>query len=329
MKDSGQSKSPKSVDSLQAETDLRLGIEYINQRLERYANGKARTLDMANYIINTQPQNNFNRKLTGKLKGCANYLIFKHYYTVNECVLHGVKTCQQTLLCPFCAMRRASKYVRAYVEKVQFLLSQNPKLKAYFVTLTVKDGADLLERFNHLRNALKRYQQQRKDANRDGRKYVEYANAQAGVFSTEFKRGKGSGLWHPHVHMIWLCETAPDQQKLSQEWYSLTGDSYIVDVRAMYGTSSIDGFLETFKYSLKFTSMELSDNWIAYQTLKSKRLINSFGDLRGIQIPETLTDDDLEQDLPYMLLYFKYIRNSGYNFIGQGDEQKIAELMQH
>ena len=52
----------------------------------------------------------------------------------------------------------------------------------------------------------------------------------------------------------------------------------------MYG--EIDGFLETFKYALKFSDLPLQDNWEAYKTLKGKRLINSFGVLRGVEVPE-------------------------------------------
>ena len=72
-----------------------------------------------------------------------------------------------------------------------------------------------------------------------------------------------------------------DAHQLSREWEALTGDSFIVDVRPMYG--EIDGFLETFKYALKFSDLELSDNLHAYKTLKGKRLINSFGALRGVE----------------------------------------------
>ena len=74
-----------------------------------------------------------------------------------------------------------------------------------------------------------------------------------------------------------------------------TGDSFIVDVRPMHG--EIDGFLETFKYALKFSDLELPDNLDAYKTLKGKRLINSFCIAR-VEVPEELTDDDLSDDLP-------------------------------
>ena len=118
--------------------------------------------------------------------------------------------------------------------------------------------------------------------------------------------------------MIWLCSEAPDAFKLAREWKILTGDSFIVDVRPMYG--EIDGFLETFKYALKFSDLELSDNLHAYKTLKGKRLINSFGALRGVEVPEELTDDDLDDDLPYMLMLYTYRKGSGYNFSQQWTE---------
>ena len=290
-------------------------VENLNQRLQRYAGAKSRALDMANYIKTEDVSNNENRKLVKKLGDCASYLVFKHYYTENKVILHGMKTCRQQLLCPFCALRRAAKHVRAYWNKVATVKAENPDLQLYFVTLTVKDGESLQERFSHLVTAERRYKQKRLNALK-GQKFVEYAKAQGGVCSVEFKRGQNSGQWHPHMHMIWLCSEAPDAHQLSREWEALTGDSFIVDVRPMYG--EIDGFLETFKYALKFSDLELSDNLHAYKTLKGKRLINSFGALREVEIPEELTDDDLDDDLPYMLMLYTYRKGQATIFPSNG-----------
>ena len=104
--DSRQEKSPFS-ESLAAEENG-LGFENLSQRLQRYAGAKSRALDMANYIKTEDVSNNENRKLVKKLGDCASYLVFKHYYTENRVILHGMKTCRQQLLCPFCALRRAA-----------------------------------------------------------------------------------------------------------------------------------------------------------------------------------------------------------------------------
>ena len=47
-------------------------------------------------------------------------------------ILHGMKTCRQQLLCPFCALRRAAKHVRAYWDKVATVKAENPELQLYF-----------------------------------------------------------------------------------------------------------------------------------------------------------------------------------------------------
>ena len=188
----------------------------------------------------------------------------------------------------------------------------------------MKDGENLLERFTHLRKALKKYQEQRRNALK-GQRQVEYAKALGGVMSIEIKRGKNSGLWHPHVHMIWLCEDVPSASQLSKEWLELTGDSYIVDVREFYGESVVDGFLEVFKYALKFSDMELADNWEAFQTLKAKRLVDNFGLFRGVQVPDDLADDDIDDE--FVLLLYRFIRGSGYNFVSQGSETDISKAL--
>ena len=138
----GKKKSPFS-DSLATEktdSDLRTSIKGYSVTL-----ALNHALDMANYIKTEDVSNNENRKLVKKLGDCASYLVFKHYYTENKVILHGMKTCRQQLLCPFCALRRAAKHVKAYWDKVATVKAENPELQLYFVTLTVKDGESLQE----------------------------------------------------------------------------------------------------------------------------------------------------------------------------------------
>ena len=321
----GQEKSP--VSAVLADSETGLGFESLQSRLQRYGAGKKRALDMSKYIMeNTKSKwddrkrNTETGKLATKIGNCADFLIFKRYFTVDEVRLHAANFCKKHLLCPFCAMRRGAKYLQVYKQRLDVVLQESPKLRAFMVTLTVKDGENLLERFTHLRKALKKYQEQRRNALK-GQKQVEYAKALGGVLSIEIKRGKGSGLWHPHVHMIWLCNEPPLASQLSKEWLELTGDSYIVDVREFYGESVVDGFLEVFKYALKFSDMELADNWEAFQTLKAKRLVDNFGLFRGIQVPDDLTDDDIDDE--YILLLYRFVRGSGYNFAAQGSKTDI------
>ena len=137
-----------------------------------------------------------------------------------------------------------------------------------------------------------------------------------GVHSIEAKRGKNSGLWHPHAHMIWLCHEEPAQAKLSQEWKDWTGDSFIVDVRPFHDQEDVvSGFMEVFKYALKFSELPLDDNWDAYEQLSGKRLVDAFGLLRGVEISDELTDEPILDELPYIELFYQWMNRAGYSLM--------------
>jgi len=321
----GQNNSPFSERLATEENGL--SINNLNGRLQLLADAKKRALDMVNYIKTSQKGNdkigagrpNENNRLATKIENCGSYLAFKYYFTKDEVRLAGAKTCRKALLCPFCARGRASRYAQAYHSRVGHVLSENRLLKPYMVTVTVADGEQLSERFIHLHNSLKQLMQLRRNSFK-GQKQCEASKALGGVYSIEVKRGKNSQLWHPHAHAVWLCQDIPDSQKLSKEWKNITGDSYIVDVREIDG---FQGLLEVFKYALKFSEMTLHDNWEAFKTLTRKRLVNSFGNLRGVELPETVLDAPIDDDLlPYILYFYRYMKG-GYSFVKQ--EQHEAE----
>ena len=72
---------------------------------------------------------------------------------------------------------------------------------------------------------------------------------------------------------------------------------------------------EVCKYALKFGDLSVEKTWEAFKVLKGKRLTGSFGLLWGVKIPDTMTDDMPEGDLPYleMLYKFVYSKNSHYD----------------
>lgn len=184
-------------------------------------------------------------------------------------------------------------------------MASDALLRPFMVTLTVKNGPDLIERFNHLSGKLRAYHKRRKGARQNG----EVRKAISGVWSYEFtNKGKG---WHPHVHAVWLCREAPDPFKLAQEWKELTGDSFIVDVRPFDLADPVGAFCEVFKYAVKFSDLADSDRLRAYKTLKGKRLLDSFGDLRGLDV-EPSDADELLAELPYIERFFYYVQGKGY-----------------
>lgn len=268
-------------------------------RITRYSKARERALEMHQFTTD-----HGHVKEAKALGDCGNYLLFHHYYTVDQVKLAGMHSCRKHLLCPLCAIRRGAKAMKAYLDRFEVIQDQNPNLKPYLVTFTVKNGEDLWERFTHLRNSLKRLHKKRQGT----RQHTEASKAAGAVWSYEVTN-KGNG-WHPHAHAIWLCEEAPDAQALQDEWFLLTGDSFVLDVRPITGYP-VDGFLEVFKYATKFSDLVPAQTWEVYQTLHGERLLSSFGAFRGVDVPDELTDELLDS-LPYIELFYRYLRGAGY-----------------
>lgn len=223
--------------------------------------------------------------------------------------------------------------MQTYLERLEIIQKETPGLKAYHLIFTVKNGEDLYERFRHIQKSLQAYHKQRvKSFEAPNRLQVEATKAQGAVWSYEFKKGTGSGLWHPHVHAIWLCSETPDEKQIRKEWHAITGDSHNVKVVPFHNQDDVvGGFLEVFKYAVKFADLPLDQNWHGYEVLNGKRLIGSFGSFRGVIVPERL-EDDLLEDLPYVELFYRFIRGAGYSYEGSafndanGDKRSVGHL---
>lgn len=299
-----QEKGPDSVGA-----EIRAGVHDFANRVARYGTAKRRSLDISKYMgeVCHQQQPHIRelfRDTLRVMKSCGEYLVFREYPTLGETRLHAASLCKKHLLCPLCAIRRGAKAFQAYSDRWKVIRAAQPRLRPFMVTLTVKDGVDLWERFQHLHSSQRELWKRRTR----GRGSVLDGVAGA-VWSYEFKRGSGSGLWHPHIHMIALAENAPSQLAIRDEWHNITGDSYIVDVRPITngsGDEHIEGFLEVFKYAVKFSDQEPDDTVHAWLTLKGRNLIGSAGCFRGVEVPESLLDEPLG-DLPYVEHFFQFL----------------------
>jgi hypothetical protein len=305
----GAPEPPKeNADSLAGEIGVE-GIEALPRRVERYGKAKKRALDVADYIGQVASEQPTLRTLAERVASCGEYLVFRHYFTVDRVRLHGASLCMKHLLCPLCAIRRGAKAMKAYLDRFEVIGASRPLLRPFLVTLTVKDGPDLAERFRHLHKS----QRELWMGKHRGRGAV-LDGVEGAVWSYEVKRGTGSGVWHPHLHMIALAEVQPDQARLAREWKAITGDSHVVDVRPISQADPVSGFLEVFKYAVKFSDQEPADTLACYLTLKGKRLIGSAGCFRGVVVPEDLTDDTSDLDgLPFATLFYRFLRGSGYS----------------
>jgi plasmid rolling circle replication initiator protein Rep len=116
-----------------------------------------------------QPATDLNYKkmrAAQKLSGCAQFLLFRNYYTIDQIKLKQLRVCNQHLLCPMCASIRSLRSMNRYLVRINELMAQNPRLKPVLLSLTVKNGDDLQERYEHLtksfRSLLQRYRDYKK-----------------------------------------------------------------------------------------------------------------------------------------------------------------------
>lgn len=250
-------------------------------------------------------------KAAQKLLTCGNFLLFKNFYTINEVKLSKFIACSQHLLCPFCAGIRASKAIQKYTERVDEVLKKNRKLKPVLITFTVKNGSDLAKTSAHLMKSFRTLMERRRDYLKKGRGFNEFCKINGAMYSYENTFNNETKEWNVHLHMFALLDDWIIQSELSEYWHSITGDSYVVDIRRIKkekGLGYSKAAAEVCKYALKFGDLSVENTWEAFKALKGKRLSGAFGSLYGVKIPENLADELPEdKDLPYLEMLYKFV----------------------
>lgn len=297
---------PLNASELRGDAREGFGYRELGKRLGRYGSARALTVQFRDFLSRF-PGDRVARKLVPALSSCGSYLLFRHWVLADVVKLAAMRRCDKHLACSLCAIFRASRAMARYIGRFEALMREDVSLSAWFVTLTVKDGPDLWERFSHLSGCLRRYHARRTRERQHG----EVRKAVAGVWSFEVKRGAGSGLWHPHVHAIWLCRGRPDPVQLGREWHALTGDSFVVDVRPVDAAHPAEGFAEVFKYALKFGELDHADRLHAFKELSGARLRDSFGAFRGLDV-EDAAGAEVPPDEAYVELLFRFVNGVGY-----------------
>lgn len=207
------------------------------------------------------------------------------------------------------------------------------KLTPWLITLTVKNGTDLEERFEHLRAAMHRmkeaaanYRSWKKTGRGRKRRFVEWSKIEGACYAIEVTKNEGTGEWHPHVHYVAGIAQGVhfDKWQLAEDWKRETGDSYIVDARPFHCADKLENIttpeealdamgsdlVEVLKYAVKFSSMDPADVWHAFKFIHSgnRRLLGRVGDFHAWTVDDNLLDAPLDTgDMPYVLAIARYM----------------------
>jgi hypothetical protein len=186
-------------------------------------------------------------------------------------------------MCPLCSRRRGSQ-ATAKVAAITHTFDA-PRL----LTLTLRSNNDGLEKcvrrlfscFGELRS-LKGWT----------------TRVHGGIWTLEVTRNAQTAQWHAHLHLICDGDFFP-QPLLKTLWHQVTGDSFIVDVRAVHDRA------EAARYVAAYLSKPLdAASWppeaIAEYAaaLHGKRLMQPFGTARSVSLDEDAPDHDPAKSLP-------------------------------
>lgn len=299
----------------------------LTEKLRRYGTAKARNHEMAGFLVQQDRRN-----LADRLYGCGTYLRFRHYLSHQQTRLIESRSCDVSLLCPLCAIRRGARTLRRYLERCRVIA---PAHDFYLVTLTVKNGPDLEERYRHLLGAWKRL------VKRGAKGYGAFADASGAFTSIEFTKSEHG--WHPHMHMLWAMPkgTPPlrwgEGSQLALDWLAATGDSYIVHAARIEDSGAtgacagapeateplVAALCEVLKYAVKFGDLGLADNLHAFEILRGKRLTRSYGCFFGLEVPDEGLDED-PLDGPYLDWLFRYAGSARYALQGTSGNTTLA-----
>ena len=153
-----------------------------------------------------------------------------------------------------------------------------------FITLTLKHSdAPLADQVDRLFASFRRLRETA----------IWKASQTGGVTFLEVKRSAGDGGWHPHLHVL-SRGSYLKKRFLSEAWHTVTGDSFIVDI------TLVKHECEVTRYVTKYASKPMDPSTFrdadslleAIQSLKGRRLVSSFGDLRDAQL--VLQNDSLD-----------------------------------
>jgi hypothetical protein len=151
-----------------------------------------------------------------------------------------------------------------------------------FLTLTVKhDDASLAMMLDHLTRSFRTLR----------RRPLWKKCVTGGVAFLEIKWSAASQSWHPHFHIL-IVGKYLDWQKLKAEWWRITGDSHVIDIRAIRNRD------QAFHYVCKYASKPLNNTFAnrpplldeAIRALRGRKLAHTFGDCRGLVLIEKPDD---------------------------------------
>ena len=196
----------------------------------------------------------------GKFDDCRTYAYFVRHKATHQVRVQS--TACRLRWCPLCMKSKRyiiSNEVAKWVTKVK---------KPKFLTFTLKHNEDSLhERIKDL------YRFFRNVRRTEWFKH----NVRGGVWFFQVTRSKNTGQWHPHIHCLVDSNFLP-KEKLSDLWELITGDSRIVDIRAIKDIKKTVDYVARYATApCRLSNFTVDDAIEIVDTLHGRRLCGTWG----------------------------------------------------
>lgn len=187
-----------------------------------------------------------------KVSGCSSLIELKEEFIERDgcheqvLKLAAANFCKQHVICPICSnrtqTRRRVKFNDPIRDQVYRIRSKDRY--AYLLTYTVKDGEDLSERLEHLKQSKKAFRKMGQRRVTGKRSKGEASKIRAAISTIEIKRGENSGLWHVHSHDLVFTDQPLDyvmydqnkKRKLSKKY----GEKIPIEKLASIALNTVD-----------------------------------------------------------------------------------------
>lgn len=198
--------------------------------------------------------------------------------------------------CPMCAAQKA-----AYAKDQTELYTRSLKVPR-FLTLTLRNDVQSLEsQIDFLQDCFRRLR---------CRKFWR-DNVTGGIWFLQVKRGKNSGCWHPHLHIL-LDGNYLEQGELSKLWELVTFGSVVLDIRKIHNVEAAAKYVARYSARPARLAEESMDDRIEIiKALQGKRLCGTFGTAKSVTLtPPKVTSQGEWQQVGY---YDKVIKDAKKN----------------
>jgi len=188
--------------------------------------------------------------------------------------------------CLECAHHRSMAYVAKTMEKLKPLLERG--YIPHMITFTIRDQENLQDQVEKIKNAWRVF------SNGRGTREKFKSRMVGGFRSFEVKIGRNSGLWHAHMHALFLTppgQFEKDYEWIQPAWKKATGGDGSVELHRIrkkdgQALGILKAVIEVVKYVTSPDKMTISVDDVRfnemYLFMKGFRAVNTWGLLRGV-----------------------------------------------